>query len=127
MNIVLDTSALIYWTLDPNKLTDPAQTAIDNATGMIVSAMSIWEIGLKVKRKRLEIPLSIHAYVNKLNDLSRLDIQAVSVETWLENLALDWDHRDPADRTIVATAVLAGCPLVSSDREMKRFYKNTIW
>ena len=127
MKIVLDTSALIYWTLDPGKLTDSAQVAIENATEIIISSISIWEIGLKVKRKKLEIPLSIHAYVNKLNQLARLEIQPVTTEIWLENLALDWEHRDPADRTIVATAVLTGCPLVSSDREIRRFYKNTVW
>ncbi len=127
MKIVLDTSALIYWTLDSGKLTDSAQFAIENATEIIISSISIWEIGLKVKRKKLEIPLSIHAYVNKLNQLAHLEIQPVTTEIWLENLVLDWAHRDPADRTIVATAVLAGCPLVSSDREIKRFYKNTVW
>jgi PIN domain nuclease of toxin-antitoxin system len=127
MKVVLDTSVLIYWTLDPEKLTQPAAFAIENAEQIIVSAISIWEIGLKAKQDKIELPLSIHAYVGKLNLLDRLEIQPVTVDTWLENLALEWDHRDPADRTIVATAVLAGCPIISSDREIGKFYQRTIW
>jgi PIN domain nuclease of toxin-antitoxin system len=37
MKVVLDTSVLIYWTLDPEKLTQPAAFAIENAEQIIVS------------------------------------------------------------------------------------------
>ena len=119
MNLVLDSGALLYWTLDPERLTAPAAEAIAQARQIMVSAISIWEIGLKAKQGKLELPLSIHAYVDRLKRLERLQIEVVTVEVWLENLALNWAHRDPADRTIVATAVLAGFPLVSSDRVIK--------
>ena len=127
MKIVLDTSALIYWTLDPGKLTSPAEQAITTAEQIVVSSISIWEIGLKAKRNRLELPLSIHAYADKLHRLQGVDVQAVSTAVWLENLALDWEHRDPADRTIVAVARLNGCSLITSDRAMQAFYPQTIW
>lgn len=127
MNLVLDSGALLYWTLDPERLTAPAAEAIAQARQIMVSAISIWEIGLKAKQGKLELPLSIHAYVDRLKRLERLQIEAVTVEVWLENLALNWAHRDPADRTIVATAVLAGCPLVSSDRVIQAFYQQTVW
>lgn len=127
MKIVLDTSALIYWTLDPTKLTSAGAAAIAEAEEIVVSAISVWEIGLKAKQGKLELPLSLHAYVSRLNRLERLVIEPVTVEVWLENLALNWTHRDPADRTIVAMAVLAGCPLISSDKAIKEFYPQTTW
>ena len=127
MKLALDSGALLYWTLDPDRLTTAATEAIEEATELTVSAISVWEIGLKAKQGKLALPLSIHAYVSRLQRLERLQIEAVTVEVWLENLALDWAHRDPADRTIVATAVLAGCPLVSSDRVIRAFYQQTVW
>jgi PIN domain nuclease of toxin-antitoxin system len=127
MKIVLDTSALIYWTLDQARLTPPAAESLAQAAEIIVSAISIWEIGLKAKQGRLELPLSLHAYVDRLHRLERVTIEAVTVAIWLENLALAWEHRDPADRTIVATAVLAGCPLITSDRTIRDFYPQAIW
>jgi PIN domain nuclease of toxin-antitoxin system len=125
--IVLDTSALVYWTLDPDRLTKNAKETIKEADQIVISSMSVWEIGRKVKHGKLEIPIPIEHYAERLNRLDRLVIQDVTVNAWLENLALEWDHRDPADRTIVATALLLSCPLVTSDKEITSFYKNTIW
>lgn len=125
--IVLDTAALLHWTLDPDKLTSLAAKAIDKSDLIIVNTISIWEIGLKAKRGQLQLPLSIQAYADSLDQLHRVDIQSVTVDIWLKNLALDWEHRDPADRTIVATAVLFNCPLISPDREIRKFYDPTIW
>lgn len=125
--IVLDTSAPIYWNLDPVKLTEAAEQAIKEADQIIVSSISIWEMGLKANRGRLELPLSIAEYTQRLQKLERLEITPVDVNIWLENLSLNWGHRDPADRTIVATASLLNCPLVTSDRTIRAFYKQSIW
>ncbi len=125
--VVLDTSALLFWTLDPDLLSDNARKAIDETEQMTISSISVWEIGLKVKRGRLEIPLSISDYVERLQKLEKLEILPVEVETWLLNLALDWKHRDPADRTIVATALQLDCPLITSDHAIRSFYRGSIW
>jgi len=125
--IVLDTSALIYWTLDPGQLSQVVKQAIDQAEKLIVSSISIWEISIKVERGKLEIPLPIPEYANRLQRLEKLNVLAVDVQDWLDNLALEWDHPDPADRTIVAKAIKLACPLVTSDRLIANFYKETIW
>ncbi|MEA3438952.1 MAG: type II toxin-antitoxin system VapC family toxin [Chloroflexota bacterium] len=125
--IVLDTSALLYWTLDPKKLSPAARQAIDGADYLVISSISVWEIALKVKRGKLEIPLMIDEFVERLNKLKKLEILSVDVQTWLDNLALKWAHRDPADRTIVAIAQRYGCPLVASDCVIADFYEGTIW
>jgi PIN domain nuclease of toxin-antitoxin system len=125
--VVLDTSALIFWTLDPGRLSSPGQRAIENADHLVVSSISIWEIGIKVKRGRFELPISIKEYAGRLEQLDKLEIVPVDVRTWLENLSLEWEHRDPADRTIVATARLLSSPLVTSDKRITRFYIDTIW
>jgi PIN domain nuclease of toxin-antitoxin system len=125
--VVLDTSAMLYWTLDPDRLSQKARQVIDEADRLVVSSISVWEIGLKVKRGKLVIPLSMSEYVDRLDRLEKLEILPVDVRTWLENLDLNWSHHDPADRTIVATARLLGCPLIASDRRIASFYEETVW
>ncbi len=125
--VVLDTSALIFWTLDPDSLSESAGQAIDESDQIMISSISVWEIGLKVKRGLLKIPLPISDYVDQLQRLEKLEILPVDVKTWLVNLNLDWEHRDPADRTIVATAVRLTCPLITSDRAIRSFYQGSIW
>lgn len=125
--VVLDTSTLLYWTLDPDKIPGAVAEVIGNADRILVSSITIWEIGVKLKRGKLEIPLSLREYVEGIAHVDRVEILAVDVPTWIESLDLDWQHRDPADRVIVATAVRHGCALVSPDAAMAGYYARTLW
>lgn len=125
--IVLDTSALIYWTLDQDQLTTAARQAIEQAEQLLASSISVWEIAVKVKKDKLDIPLPVEEYTARLMTVNRLEFLAVDVPTWLASVALDWEHRDPADRVIVATSQLRDCPLVTSDRQIGKYYAKTVW
>ena len=125
--VVLDTSALVFWTLDPERLSKTAQQAIKKADRICLSSISIWEIGVKAKKGKLVLPLSIRDYAENLERIDRVEVLPVDVPTWIGNLELDWDHRDPADRTIVATAKLHDCPLVTSDATILNYYSRAIW
>ncbi len=127
VTLVLDTSALIFRTLAPARLTAKAKAACDRADRIVVSSISIWEIGLKVRNKALHLPMSLADYVTTLQGIRRLALTPVDTATWLDNLALDWTHKDPADRTIVATAQRLDAPLVTSDRTIRAFYSKAIW
>jgi PIN domain nuclease of toxin-antitoxin system len=129
--IVLDTCALIWWTLDPTQLSPKAVDACKRMEGEggggFVSSISIWEIGIKVKKGKLEIGLPIQDFVARLKKTNVVQIVPVDDAVWLENLALPWEHPDPADRTIVATARLRGLPLLTPDRLITAFYPQTVW
>jgi len=125
--ILLDTCALVYWSLDPEKLTPKAQEYIKETDTIIISSISIWEIGIKVKRNKLKIPVQLDEYVTILKRTAQLEIIPVDEKVWVKNLELDWDHSDPADRTIVATAILKECSLITSDTVIADFYPKTIW
>ncbi len=118
---------LIYWTLEAETLSPVAAKAITENRQVIASAISIWEIGWKTKLGKLTLPISTREFATRLTQVQNVEIVAVDSETWLRNVALDWDHRDPADRTIVATAELRGCPLVTPDRRIRDFYDLSIW
>lgn len=125
--IVLDTAALIYWTALPDMLSEPARRAIAESDSIVVSSISIWEIALKSKRGRIDLPVPPDEYIDRLRKVENLEIRAVDMESWLAAVNLDWKHRDPADRVIVATATLLDCPLISSDRVIGEFYAAIIW
>jgi PIN domain nuclease of toxin-antitoxin system len=126
---VLDTHVLLWWTLDPEMLSPRAQEvcAEIGRTGAVVSSISIWELGIKIKRGKLDIGLTIEEYLQRLRRLSSLSIVPVDAATWVWNLSLDWGNDDPADRTIVATALMRDAELVSKDRDIRAFYARTIW
>ena len=125
--IVLDTVALLFWMFERVKLSKDAARAIASADRIAVSSISIWEIGVKVNKGKLSIPLPVPELTERLERVDRLDLLAVDLRTWLMVLDLDWAHRDPADRTIVATAALLACPLLTPDPRIRAFYSQSIW
>ena len=125
--VVIDTSTLLFWTLDNQLLSPTAAVAIEDAERIAVSSISIWEIGIKVSKGRLSIPVSVREFADKLLQIDIVEILPVDSDTWLQSIELRWEHKDPADRVIVATAMLRGCPLITSDATIRRFYPQSIW
>ena len=125
--VVLDTAALLYWTLDPERLPEQVAVAIASADRVLVSSISVWEIGLKVKRGRLHLPVSVREFAERLRGVARVEVLGVDELLWIENLELPWAHEDPADRTVVALAQRMGCPLVTPDAAIGAFYPMTVW
>jgi PIN domain nuclease of toxin-antitoxin system len=81
----------------------------------------------KHRRGLLDLGDSFDGFMTRIESMSGLTILPVDLAIWREVLALDWDHRDPADRIIVATAMHHRATLVSSDRVIRAFYPETVW
>jgi PIN domain nuclease of toxin-antitoxin system len=127
--MVLDTCALLWWTLEPGKLSPKAErlcSAIQR-TGAILSSISLWEIGTKVKRGQLDIGMEWKSYFDLVSSLGDLTIVPVTERVWKESLLLEWEHSDTADRTIVATAKLYDDVLLTADGNMRGFYAKAEW
>lgn len=67
--LVLDTHALQWWALDPDRLSDRARASISEMErrGGYASAISIWELGVKIQRGKLEIGLSIDEFARRID------------------------------------------------------------
>lgn len=124
---VLDTSVLLFWAMDRRRLTQAATREISQADHIIISSMSMWEIGVKVGKGKLYIPQPIREFAERIRRVDRVEIAPVDLDIWLKNIELDWEHRAPADRTIVATAELYDCPLVTSDATIREYYDKSVW
>ncbi len=127
--LLLDTCALIWWTLDPKKLSDKATEACQKMerTEGIISSISIWEIGVKIKNKKLDIGMTIEKYTELLYMLGYLKIIPVDEQIWMHSLSLNWKHPDPADRAIVATAMMNRASIVTADENIRHFFDKHIW
>jgi PIN domain nuclease of toxin-antitoxin system len=121
--ILLDTHALLWWALDPEKLSPRAAEALDamERSGGFASSISIWELGIKVKRGKLTLPLSVDELARRIERGGSVEVLAVDAATWLSSLALPWAHNDPADRVIVAAALSKGVPLLTKDEKIHAF------
>lgn len=127
---MLDTHALLWWALDADQLSERARVLVADMErhGGFASAISIWELGIKIKRGKLELPLTIEDFAARIERGKVVELVPVDTQLWLHSLSLAWDHSDPADRVIVATAIARGLPLLTKDRAMQQFPDvATVW
>jgi len=130
MKIVLDTCALIWWSLDPDLLSESAKNLCDEMEQKkngLVASISLWEIALKVKKGKLDLGIEFNIYINTLFQSDVLQIIPIDVDLWVESVNLDWEHRDPTDRVVVALANQYQAQLITKDKIIKEFYTLTVW
>ena len=113
--IVLDTHALLWWSLDPQYLSRKAAAMCEQleSDGGFASAISIWELAVKVRAKKLELPITVGELALQIERNGRLQLVPTDAAIWHRAAELDWEHRDSADRVMVATAQLRGLPILT--------------
>ncbi len=121
--LVLDTHALI-WAHTGVRIPKKVGKQIEAAglcNQLFISAITPWEIALGVRRGRIKIAGSVLAWI--ADALEALSASVASLEPAIAEDAVDlvWDHADPSDRIIVATARRLDASLVTADTEILAF------
>lgn len=116
--IVLDTHALIWAVQDDSRLGSAAAAMIEAAgqTAVMVPAICAWEIGLIEQRGSVVFPGGALQWLEAIFRVTAFRWAPLEPEIAVASIRLDWPHRDPADRMIVATARHWDTPLVTADR-----------
>ena len=112
MRILLDSHTLLWWMDDPSRLKPAACAAICDPSNLVfASAASIWELGLKVSKGKLRVPLSFHDMLEE-NAISSLQF---TIEHAIASTTLPQIHGDPFDRALVAQCQLESMTLATRD------------
>ena len=129
--ILLDTNALIWWSTAPEKLSKKARQIIDDTIKkdeIFVSSISVWEVYLLMKKNRVGFFIDVDSWLEKLESLEFVKFIRVDNKIASQSVKLDFDHKDPADRIIVATALNLGAKLITSDKRILSYSKvNAVW
>ncbi|MCR8550555.1 type II toxin-antitoxin system VapC family toxin [Salipiger sp. P9] len=113
--VLLDTHAWVWSFADDSLLSPAARAAILSAEAVLVSPISFFEIGQKVRiGKWPEMAGMVSDLPQILRDQGGL-LAPFTPEISLHAALWDWVHRDPFDRIIGATAAEAGLPLITRD------------
>jgi PIN domain nuclease of toxin-antitoxin system len=126
--LLLD-SHTVVWAVDaPTRLGPHAVAALeDPANELLLSAASIWEIGIKVGLNKLSLSMPYRQWMNKaIADLG-LTLLPITVEYADAQAALPRHHGDPFDRLLAAQARVENIPLVSADAVFDQYAVNRIW
>jgi len=126
--IVLDTHAWIWWASEPSRLGRKGRAAIDAADRIGVPAVCAFEVAAAVSRGRITLDRAPLEWIEQALALPRVELLPLTPAVAVKATQLGAFHGDPADRLIVATAVLGGATLVTKDRNIRGYSAvATIW
>lgn len=119
--IVLDTCALLWLAAGSDRLSNDARERLDAETVVAVSAISSFEVALKYRSRKLELPLPPREWWTRVVEHHRIDVLGLSPEILFTAATLPPVHRDPADRFIIATAAIRNAPVVTADSRLAEY------
>ena len=130
--IVLDTQAWLWWLHDPSRLSVRARQAMVRAEregGMMVSAISVWEVATKCALGKLVLPIQLDVWFELARAYPGIVIEPISAEDALASACLPGlFHKDPADRLIVALTRRLQAKLVTADGLIRAYpHVATVW
>jgi PIN domain nuclease of toxin-antitoxin system len=119
--IILDTCALLYDALTPQRLTETARSVIeraDDAGQLACCDISLWEIAMLADRGRIDPGTDVASFLRLALDARAIHVLPITPEIAALSVSLGL-HGDPADRLIAATTVHHGAQLVTSDQRLR--------
>lgn len=122
MNLLLDTNALLWVLNNSPRLGQAARDAIsDPLNRVFVSAVSAWEIAIKVALKKLHAPPDLAGWLPQDMANRRFDLLPVEFHHALAVEHLPFYHRDPFDRLLIAQAMIEDLTIITGDSEFEAY------
>lgn len=128
MKFLLDTCAILWMTLEPEKIPARVRTVFQNPRNRFyLSVVSTWEIAIKDQIGRLDLPSPPAQFLSECisgYDLSVIDIQ---LRHTLHVGGLPIHHRDPFDRMLVSQAQLERLSILTADPAFSHYDVEIVW
>ncbi len=126
--ILLDTHIWIWLLSGVEKAVSPKlRSLVEDLTpseSVRVSAISAWEVGMLVAKKRISFTMDVKEWVYRALRAPGIGVEPVGPDIAIESTCLPEDfHGDPADRILIATAKHIGATLITHDKQILRFAK----
>jgi PIN domain nuclease of toxin-antitoxin system len=125
--ILLDTHVWIWSMVGSSILKKSFHLTFEKALklqNILISPMSIWEIGMLVEKKRIEIEMDVLDWVEQALDIPGINLIPITPKIAIHSTRLmDKMHGDPVDRLLIATAFEKNAVFVTCDKKILRYAK----
>ena len=124
--MILDTCALLWLAAGDKKLSRAAVEKINESPAVYVSAISGFEIAVKVAKGKLKLPLRPKDWFGRVIEHHDLTVLPLTLDICIAGVELPPLHDDPCDRFIIATAKVNNLTVVTADGRFGRYGVRTM-
>lgn len=125
MKYLIDTHILIWHYGRNERLAPHLRSLLESEDNQIfVSAISLWEIAIKMSLGKLNIHTSFTEFLADILDKD-FEILPLEIEHIIRSSLLPFHHRDPFDRMLVAQSLASKLPFVSQDAILAPYFAGT--
>ena len=127
MKVLLDTHAFLYAINEPERLSSKVvNVLLDPSVPRWLSAISLWEIAVKIQIGKLNMPRESAYYLKHLQQL-KAQVLDVGSRHSLGVFDLPMHHKDPFDRMLIAQAREEKMVLITKDPVIRQYEVETLW
>ena len=119
--VLLDTHVLLWWKADRRRLSPTARRHIDDATELLLSPMTFWEVTMLVDKQRIALDRPTMSWTHDVLAEARVFLAPATPEIAVAAGELGPFPGDPVDRILTATAIESGVPIVTKDARIRTY------
>jgi PIN domain nuclease of toxin-antitoxin system len=128
MRLLLDAHTFLWFVWDDLQLgTNARALIVDPSNQKLISAVTYWEIAIKVSIGKLDLGEPYRAFMPREINRNNFDMLPVSVDHAAVVSSLPFHHRDPFDRLLIAQAIVEQIPIVSGDPAFDAYPITRLW
>ncbi|MDR2196708.1 MAG: type II toxin-antitoxin system VapC family toxin [Coriobacteriales bacterium] len=126
---LLDTHTFLWAVQEPARLGRLSRQVIESSeTTLYLSAISAYEVSYKHRLGKLQdYAFVVENYAEVMRRLSVVDLPIALAHSYQAG-TMEWEHRDPFDRLLVAQAALENLTLITDDERIRSHpWVTTVW
>jgi PIN domain nuclease of toxin-antitoxin system len=128
MRLLLDTHSFLWFIEDSPKLSIDARKLIeDDASEVLLSVGSLWEIAIKVSTGKLILARPFEIMIPQQLGLNRITLLDIAIGHAILVSSLPHHHKDPFDRLLIAQAIAEQLPIISIDTAFDNYGVTRLW
>jgi PIN domain nuclease of toxin-antitoxin system len=121
VKLLLDTHIWIWSALNPTSLSPRVVRALEDTRNELwLSPITVWETLVLARKKRLVLEPTAEQWIRRALRELPLREATLNHEVAVQSETIRLGHDDPADRFLVATALVYDLTLVTADRRLMK-------
>ena len=112
IHLLLDTNVFLWYFWGSARIDDIKPLIESEDANVFISAVSYWEIAIKLRTGKLNVDLQELRYYAQIHSFTELPITGKYMDAYLELPAL---HKDPFDQMLLAQAISSPMRLITGD------------